>query len=234
MFFRPHFLEVLGDKLFEINHPIASMLTMPITVFLLFISVLWSISAVGKHGIIPAVALGICIILMHLLYGIVSKGVMFVWIQPFICYAELIFIKYVFRANDDDPGVGLIGWIVFAIITLLLFVYTANCLDIVDSMWGIMYILPYAMAWIYSLKHQHYVYYFVVYLLLYAIVISVYSFLRKRKNKDFEIADGSFLAGFLLVAFSVMALTHAMMDGYNMIANTPIDLAVTLLEMKEL
>ena len=222
------------DALYEYEHPIASMMSMPIAIIILYLSVLWSVSAVGRHGIIPAIALVICFILMNLLEGKVSKGLIYVWIQSFICYAELIFIKYVFKANDADPGVGLIGWFVFAALTLILFAYTAYSLDLVDSAWGFTYIYPYGLAWILSLMHQHYVYYIVVYLVIFAILMTAYTFVRKKKNPQFDLADGSFLAGFILVVLTTVSFLHPVMVEENQIPRTLIDVVVSILEMSEI
>lgn len=202
--------ESLGDFLFSYYHPILSMCSGPIVMVILFIAVLWPISAVGRHGIIPAAALLICIVLMHLLYSKVSNTILYVWMQPFICYAEFIFIKYALAANNDDPGVGLIGWLVFAALALIIMWYTASFLDIIDNSWGWIYIIPYGAAWIFSLVRQWYVYYIVVYLALFALIMSVYITLKRRKKRNFDIDEAKAWPAVLVSVLTIFACLQPM------------------------
>lgn len=198
----------LGDVLFSYEHPVLSMAMGPITLIILFVGLLWPISVVGRHGIIPAAALLVCIILMHLLYSKVSNTILYVWVQPFICYAEFIFTKYAFAANREDPGVGLIGWLMFAAVAVVIMWYTAGFLDIIDNSWGWIYLIPYGAAWVSVLISPERVYYIIAYLAVFALFMTIYIALKRRGKKDFDIEEFRIWPAIVLFLVTLFAWSH--------------------------
>ena len=209
MFHRWGFFDrvTLGDMLFDYTHPILSMCSMPIVIFCLFASLILSIIAVGKHGIIPGIALVVAIVLMQLLYSKVSNTILFVWMQPFIIFTEYIFTKYAL-ANRNEPGVGIIAWVVFAIIALLLFYYTADFLDIIDNTWGWIYLIPYGTAWIFSVSRPIRVYYLVLYLCLFALIMSIHIGIKRKTNKNYDINEFKIWPAVVIFLVTTAGVSH--------------------------
>ncbi|MCR4738806.1 MAG: hypothetical protein K5886_00935 [Lachnospiraceae bacterium] len=214
---------LFAEMLFDFHHPILTMLTTPIICFVLFSSLILSISAVGKNGIIPAVSLLIALILMRLLITKVYPSILFVWVQPFICYAEFIFTKCALKNNSSEPGVGVIGFFMFAAIALVILVYTGITLD---NKWGIIYLIPYGTAWIFSLTHQNRVYYIIVYMVVFAVIVTIFIVLRSLIKKDKELSEFIVLPIILVFFHTLFAFTHSLLSEY--------DPSVILMSIKEI
>lgn len=199
--------ENFGDALFEYKHPVLSSIIGPIYAVIILLCVLWPISAIGKRGLIPAIVLIASIAVSFFLARYIKGSILFIWLQPVLLFILVLFIRYSFDANEKDTGVALMGAVVFAMIAIVLFALTGMVLA---YNWGGVYLIAYFEVWILCVTSVSKCSFIIAYLLLFAVVVTVYIVIRSIKDPKYEI-NSIVIPGITILILTSIGYAHALL-----------------------